>query len=278
MGRVRRRTLRGFALACHLGPTLVVTTVTTAIAAGAGRSAPGCVAVAAAVLSGQLSVGWLNDGLDAERDRATGRTDKPVVRAEVSERALLRAAPAALAACAALSLLSGWRAAIAHLIAVACAWAYDLGLKSSVVSVLTYAAAFALLPAFVTLGLHGHPWPRWWAPAAGALLGAGAHLANALPDLEGDRATGVRGLPQRIGFRWSARGSGILLVAASALLGVAPTGAALAFVLPIAAGIVVLAGLRLERSGRGGAAFACVIAAAALDVAVLIARGTSLVG
>ncbi|HVU72420.1 MAG TPA: UbiA family prenyltransferase [Mycobacteriales bacterium] len=272
------RTVRGFALACHLGPTLAVTAVTTAVAAGAGRSAPGCVAVAAAVLAGQLSVGWLNDGLDAARDRTTGRTDKPVVRGEVSERALLRAAPVALLTCAGLSLLSGWRAAVAHLIAVGCAWAYDLGLKATVVSVLTYAVAFALLPVFVTLGLAGHPWPRWWAPAAGALLGAGAHLANALPDLEGDRITGVRGLPQRLGFARSARGAGVLLVAASGLLGVAPSGSAAGLALPAVSAVAVITGLRLERGGRGGAAFAGVIVAAAVDVAVLVARGTTLVG
>ena len=35
--------------------------------------------VAAAVLAGQLSVGWLNDYLDADRDRAVRRADKPVV-------------------------------------------------------------------------------------------------------------------------------------------------------------------------------------------------------
>jgi 4-hydroxybenzoate polyprenyltransferase len=270
--------VRGFALACHLGPTLAVTAVTTAVAAGAGRSAPGCAAVAAAVLAGQLSVGWLNDGLDAGRDRAAGRTDKPVVRGDVGEAALLRAAPAALAACVGLSLLSGWRAAIAHVVAVGCAWAYDLRLKASRASVLTYAAAFALLPVFVTLGLPGHPWPRWWAPTAGALLGSGAHLANALPDLEGDRLTGVLGLPQRLGFARAAVGAGLLLVAASALLGVAPGGSSFAFALPAVSAAAVLIGLGLERAGRAGAAFGGVIVAAAIDVVVLVVRGTSLVG
>ena len=38
-----------------------------------------------------------------------------------------------------------------------------------------------------------------WITAAGALLGAGAHFANVLPDLEDDARTGVRGLPHRIG-------------------------------------------------------------------------------
>ena len=40
---------------------------------------PGCVAVAVAVLAGQLSTGWSNDWFDAGRDTAVGRTDKPIV-------------------------------------------------------------------------------------------------------------------------------------------------------------------------------------------------------
>ena len=94
-----------------------------------------------------------------------------------------------------LSLLSGWRAAAVHLVAVLLAWGYDLGLKSTVWSVVPYTVSFGLLPAFVTLGLPGAPWPPWWATAAGALLGAGAHFANVLPDLDDDLATGVLGLP-----------------------------------------------------------------------------------
>jgi len=43
--------------------------------------------------------------------------------------------------------------------------------------------------------LPGHPAPRASVSAAAALLGLGAHFANVLPDLAGDAATGVRGLP-----------------------------------------------------------------------------------
>ena len=42
---------------------------------------------------------------------------------------------------------------------------------------------------------------RLWLIAAAALLGGGAHLLNAIPDLEADRVTGIRGLPQRLGAR-----------------------------------------------------------------------------
>ena len=39
-----------------------------------------------AVFCGQLSIGLSNDAIDAPRDRAVGRTDKPIARGEVSER------------------------------------------------------------------------------------------------------------------------------------------------------------------------------------------------
>ncbi len=53
----------------HPGPTAAVTLFATVLAIGAGRGW-GSVWIMAAVLAGQLSVGWLNDYLDAERDRA----------------------------------------------------------------------------------------------------------------------------------------------------------------------------------------------------------------
>ena len=55
--------------ACHLQPTLAVTAITATLAASAGRGA-GTLAVAVAVLAGQLSVGWSNDFVDRGRDRA----------------------------------------------------------------------------------------------------------------------------------------------------------------------------------------------------------------
>ena len=97
-----------------------------------------------------------------------------------------------------LSLLSGWFAGSLHLIAVASAWSYNLWLKTTVLSVLPYVVSFGLLPAFVTAGLPGHP-VYGWLVAAGALLGAGAHFANVLPDIDDDLSTGVRGLPHRLG-------------------------------------------------------------------------------
>ena len=157
------------------------------------------------------------------------------------------AAGIAVVAVVPLSLLSGWRATLAHVAAVALAWAYDLGLKSTAYSVVPYTIAFGLLPVFVVLGLPGAPLPPWWAPLAGALLGAGAHFANTLPDLAADLATGVRGLPHRVGERASRILSATLLLAASAVLAFGP---------------------RLPRSGASAALIVIALAAAVALVAV----------
>ncbi|WP_344746314.1 UbiA family prenyltransferase [Streptosporangium vulgare] len=193
------RAVRGLLLACHPGPTVAVTVLVTALAVASGRDAAGCALVAAAVLAGQLSIGWCNDAVDAARDAAAGRTGKPVASGAVGVRTVWAAALAALALCVPLSLASGPAAGAVHLTGVAAAWAYDLGLKATALSWLPYAVGFGSLPGFVTLGLPGHPWPAWWAVTAAALLGCGAHLANVLPDIPADLAGGVRGWPQRLG-------------------------------------------------------------------------------
>lgn len=268
--------------ASHPEPALAVTTVTSALAASAGRSAWGVAAVAVAVVSGQLSVGWCNDYVDRERDALAGRRDKPVARGEVSPGAVRLAAGAALVAVPLLSLLSGWRATIVHCIAVGLAWAYDLGLKSTAYSVVAYAIAFGLLPVFVVLGLPGAPLPPWWAPLAGALLGAGAHFANTLPDLADDIATGVRGLPHRLGARWSQLLSVVLLMGASVILAFGPGlpdsgagGLLIALALGAVAALVAL-GTVLGRRPGSRAPFRATMLVALLDVVLLIARGRAL--
>ncbi|MBI4899656.1 MAG: UbiA family prenyltransferase [Actinobacteria bacterium] len=194
------RVIRGLALACHPGPTLAVTTLTGLLAASAGHSLLRGALVTLAVLAGQLSIGWSNDIIDASRDRATGRTDKPLARGDLSEGGVWTATGVAVAACVALSVACGLTAAAVHLLlGVAWGWAYNLWFKRTVVSPLPYALAFAALPAFVTLALPTPRWPPGWVLLTGALLGTGAHLLNALPDLADDEATGVRGLPHLLG-------------------------------------------------------------------------------
>ncbi|MEO3814714.1 UbiA family prenyltransferase [Sphaerisporangium sp. B11E5] len=264
--------------ASHPGPTAVVTAAACALAAAAGRGPGGTALVGAAVLAGQLSIGWSNDWLDRRRDRAVGRADKPLAGETVAPGTIAVAAVAALVSCVPLSLASGVAAGLVHLAAVACGWLYNLWLKAGPLSPLPFAVAFGLLPAFVTLGLPGAPWPAWWAPVAGALLGMGAHFANVVPDLPGDLALGVRGLPQRLGPTGARMGAAALLVAASLVIAMAPGGsAALAVAGLSAVGLALAGGAVLARRSLRRAAFAVTVAVAGLDLVIFVAQGGRLV-
>ena len=265
----RLRQLAGLARACHPGPTVAVTTLTALLAAGAGHTLARGALVTAAVGTGQLTIGWSNDLIDAGRDRLVGRVDKPVARGEVTERVVRAALAVAGALCVLLSLACGLAAAAVHLLlGVGSGWAYNLGLKRTVWSAVPYAVAFGTLPAVVTLALPDPVWPAAWVMAAGALLGVGAHLLNALPDLADDEQTGVRGLPHRLGarrVRWLAPAV-LVLASAAALAGPAGAPSALAWV--GFALCLVLAAVAV--TGRGRVPFAAAVGIAAVDVVALV--------
>ncbi len=126
----------------------------------------------AAVLTGQLSIGWSNDLLDVRRDRAVHRTDKPLatgelagvagpggLRAGASSRPCRCRSPAASR--------PGWSSSLC----VAAGWAYNLGLKSTVWSWVPYAVAFGGPPGLRRRSPATATVPPLWVPVAGALLG-----------------------------------------------------------------------------------------------------------
>ncbi|MFF9578791.1 UbiA family prenyltransferase [Streptomyces rubiginosohelvolus] len=266
----------GLALACHPGPALAVTALACALALGSGLGGSPSALITAAVLTGQLSVGWCNDAYDARRDARAGRRGKPAADGTVGAGAVWAAATVALAACVPLSLACGVLAGTVHLAAVAAAWLYNLRLKATALSWLPYVAGFGALPAAVALSVPGGPAPRWWTVAAGALLGFAAHLADTLPDIAEDRAAGIRGLPHRLGDRGTRLLLPLPLLGATAVLAFGPPGpvdaggaAALAL-----AGAAALAGPALGRRWRK-AALAGAVAVAAVDLALLLVRGVT---
>ena len=271
----------------HPEPTAGVTAVVglLALTAGAGwRTVP----LTAAVLTNQFSIGWDNDALDAARDSRNGRRDKPIAAGQLSAGTVRVAAVAAAGACALLSSRLGARAALANLSCVASGWAYNHLAKPTVFSVVPYLVGFAALPATVPFTV-GAPVPRWLV-SAGALLGAAAHFANVVPDIDADLADGIRGLPQRLGPGASRVSFAGLLVAASAVLAAAPAGSTPARsaparsaparnrLVPVAAvGLAVgLAGVGVvvgARRPESRVLFRTAIAVAGIDVALLLARG-----
>jgi 4-hydroxybenzoate polyprenyltransferase len=265
-------------LATHAGPTVAVTCVASLLALTAGMGAARSALVGLAVLAGQASIGWSNDWLDAGRDRAVERGDKPVVRGAVTPRLLRAAALTAAAGAVVLSLLLGVVPGVLLLVLVASGWAYNAGLKRTTASVVPYCTGFGALPAGVVAAAPGTPLAPWWLVTAGAALGAAAHLANVAPDIEEDLATGVRGLPHRLGPRASGVLGALLLGAASAVLVLGPAGppSAAGWVgLALAVPAVVVAAL----AGRGRfrrLAFPAVMLLTVLDVVLLLAGGAAI--
>jgi 4-hydroxybenzoate polyprenyltransferase len=251
----------------HPGPAAAVVVLTALLTVTADLSLPQAVLVVVAVLAGQLSIGWSNDLLDAGRDRQVHRSDKPVATGEVAERTVRLACALALVAAVPLSFACGLAAGAAHMLTVGSGWAYNLGLKATAWSWLPYALAFGALPVFVTLAQSPPELPPAWVPAVGALLGVGAHLVNALPDLADDEATGVRGLPHRLGARWAARLATAVLVAGSLLVVVTLVDAHPVIAWASLAVVLVLAVVAM--AGHGRTPFRAAIAIALVDVALL---------
>jgi 4-hydroxybenzoate polyprenyltransferase len=254
--------------------TLVAVLLAVAAGVGPGRT----VLVGAAVLAGQASIGWSNDWLDADRDRTVGRADKPVVQGVVTPGLLRTAALGALLLSVVLSLLLGPVPGLLLLLLVASGWAYNLGLKRTAASALPYLTGFGALPAGAVAAAPGTPAAPWWLVAAGAALGGAAHVANVAPDVADDLATGVRGLPHRIGAVPSAVVGALLLGAATLLLVLGPAGrpdplgwVAVALAVP-AVVVAALAG----SSRRRRLAFPAVMLLTVLDVVLLLLGGAAL--
>jgi 4-hydroxybenzoate polyprenyltransferase len=270
------RTPQGLLTASHPLPSAAVTAFITAYAWTTGLSPTRAALLAAAVLTGQLSIGWCNDAIDAGKDIAAGRRDKPIARAQVGRRAVARAAITALVVCVPLSLALGLTAGVIHLVAVASAWAYDLWLKSTAASGVPYLVAFGLLPAVAThAGSHGG-WPAIGVMVGAALLGLAAHFANTVGDTVADAVTGVRGLPQRIGPRGSLVVTAALVALAGVVLitGTPHHGPIAVVVLSLGAVLAVAAvvlGARMVVAGR--TAFRITLVAVALVIAGFLLSG-----
>jgi 4-hydroxybenzoate polyprenyltransferase len=264
----------------HPGPAAAVTVVAVLLGLAVGLEPWRVAVLGVAILFDQVSVGLSNDWIDAERDRAVGRSDKPVALGQIGARTVRNTALAAAVVGVLLTLPLGVPATIVHLVTLVSAWAYNAGLKNSPLSVAPYVVSFGLLPSIASLARPTPVLPAWWVFAAGALLGIAAHFANVLPDLEDDRRTGIQGLPHRLGLRpsilitWAA----LLLGAVAVTVGVAegPGGLPIFAVvgLLISSVISILGTVLALRRGVGRWLFRLVILAALVDVAMLVLAGT----
>jgi len=253
--------------ACHPLPAAAVTMISGALALALGHAPVGAALAAASIGASQLSVGWANDAIDARRDQAVNRMDKSLVaRSDLTGTVKIAAMIAALVTLAA-AWAWGWPRGGWLALALVSAQLYNWPLKATIASIVPYLVSFGALPAF--LAPHGAP---LWMIAAAALLGGGAHLVNAIPDFEQDRATGVRGLPHRLGEKPSLYLASALLLAATGLLvwGARPPGWASVIALALALALPVLGRWAPPRT-----TFRALLLVAGVDVVLLILSGAS---
>jgi 4-hydroxybenzoate polyprenyltransferase len=266
-------------MACHPGPTVVVTALSALLALAVGVPAPALLVLAGCVLAGQLSIGWSNDWLDAARDAQSDRTDKPTVTGAIDATTLRACAIVAAVVSALGGFALGPVAGALNAVIVTMGWLYNVGLKSTPISFAPYAIAFGALPALACAARTPPEAASWWVMTAAALLGVAAHLTNALPDLDDDRDTGIRGLPHLIGAR-GAGTSAFVAVAVAAVLVVVGTRAtpALAMWLGLVALLAIAgAGIALTAAGRTDRTLMrLVMLGALIDAALLISSGPAL--
>jgi len=277
-------TLRSLLLSSHPGPTATVTVLAVVLGAGSGLGPGRVVLLGVAFLLGQLSIGFSNDWVDAARDRAVERRDKPVARGDVSVSTVRTAAWVTAALTVPASFALGWQAGVAHLVLVASGWAYNLGLKRTAWSVAPFVLSFGLLPAVVTLAAQPPAVAAPWALAVGGVFGVAIHFTNVLPDLEDDATTGVDGLPHRLGRVVSGVVAFVALAVAALLVVLGPVLSgtsdapgplalvALGACLAVAAAGVVLVVTRPP----GRLLFQLIIAASLVVAAQLALSGTAL--
>jgi 4-hydroxybenzoate polyprenyltransferase len=215
---------RALALSSHPGPAVAVTLVAVVLGIALSLSPWRVTLLGLAFLLGQLSVGLSNDWLDAARDRAVGRTDKPVALGLVSADAVRNAAFLTAVLAVVLTVPLGGLATLTHTVFIVSAWAYNVWLKNTILSVLPYIVSFGLLPMVASLSRSTPAAAAPWALALGALLGVAAHFANVLPDLADDARTGISGLPHRLGRTASGTVIWVVLALAGVIAFALPSG------------------------------------------------------
>lgn len=185
----------------HPFPSILTALLVGLLALMAGADQGLALLLASAMLGFQVSIGALNDLLDADRDRshkpgnpvADGSVPVPLARAVVVGGAMIGL------------VLSADLGPLVLLLGVAgygCGVLYDVSTTARRWGWICFAAAMPLLLSWTWVAVTGGLPPGWQVllPMA-ALAGPALHLANGLVDRPADATAGSRGLAVRLGPR-----------------------------------------------------------------------------
>ena len=175
------------------------------VAAVTGRPAREAGVVLLTVLVGQTILGWHNDIVDRQRDQAHGLTGKPIAMGRLSSETAWYAIVVATLLLVPLAITTGIRAGCLYLAAVAVGMLGNVLLRTGFFSWWSWAASFALLPAYLSYGgwggqAIGNP-PETVIVVLAALLGIGVHFTRAVWGLVADHEDGWTYLPLKLGLK-----------------------------------------------------------------------------
>ena len=243
--------LAGLVRLTHPFPCLLDGLVAGAVAMVAGADAMTALRLGVSMTALQVSIGSLNDIIDAPRD--AGRTPaKPIPGGLVSRSEAWAIAIGGAVLGLALALPSGVATVALAVAILVIGYAYDLGFKGTAWSWLPFAVGIPLLPVFGWLGATGGL-PSSFAillPVA-VIAGAALAIANARADVERDAAAGVDSVATRLGIErsWAVNAGllGAVTVVAVATL-IAQGAPPVALLAALGAGVVIGIGVVLGRN------------------------------
>ena len=207
------RKVRGLLKASHFIPSLIVSSIAFAFGVHYWWEGPAYV-IAFTVFTGQLVVGWSNDLYDFADDQKHQRLNKPLVSGVITEKYLRSWLIFMVPFSFVVNILGplGFKGGLLYWLGIGCGVAYNFYFKFTFLSPLPFAVAFAILPSCIAISKDVTP-PLWmW--LGGALLGCAAHFVNVLKDLDQDRASEIKGLPQIVGKKVSITIAAVLSVIA----------------------------------------------------------------
>jgi 4-hydroxybenzoate polyprenyltransferase len=211
------RKVRGLLKASHFIPSLIVSSIAFAFGVHYWWEGPAYV-IAFTVFTGQLVVGWSNDLYDFADDQKHQRLNKPLVSGVITEKYLRSWLIFMVPFSFVVNIFGplGFKGGLLYWLGIGCGVAYNFYFKFTFLSPLPFAVAFAILPSCIAISKDVTP-PLWmW--LGGALLGCAAHFVNVLKDLDQDRASEIKGLPQIVGKKASITIAAVLSVIALVVL------------------------------------------------------------
>lgn len=187
----------------HPFPVALNVAATAALAGIAAEGVPSAFDLArltVAMFCVQAAIGASNDYCDRELDART-KPFKPIVRGLVRPRTALILAAVFILAAGAITTTMGALSVVVGAIGLMAGLAYNVWLKRNILSPLPFMTALPALPFWIWVSLDRFTNDLWWLLLFGPFIGLAVHLSNTAPDLEADRAAGLRGLAHMLGLQ-----------------------------------------------------------------------------